>query len=154
MTLRAGCVTHAQANLGQNHERQQGRSTCCPLRHGENPAERQANESDGQVATGPESIGSHVGSIYRPGVRNSTGEFSPSQPIAANPFFKGPTDDCRCLLPIGIRWIKRGRNRHKRVARVPNGNVEGEGQADIAHCHTYVVGDCVERLPDDVALAH
>ena len=45
--------------------------------------------------------GSHVGSIYRPGVRNSAGEFPPSQPTAANPFFKGPTDDCRCLLPIG-----------------------------------------------------
>ena len=31
--------------------------------------------------------GSHVGSIYRPGVRNSAGEFSPSQPTAANPLF-------------------------------------------------------------------
>ena len=34
----------------------------------------------------------HVGGIYRPGVRNSAGEFPPSQPTAANPFFKGPTD--------------------------------------------------------------
>ena len=98
------------------------------------------------------SIGSHVGGIYRPGVRNSAGEFSSSQPTAANPLFKGPTDDCRCLLPIGIRWIKRGRNRHERVSRVPNGDVEWEGQADIAHCHPDVVGDFVERLPDDVAL--
>ena len=97
-------------------------------------------------------IDRHVGRIYRPGVRNSAGEFSSSQPTAADPLFNGPTDDCRCLLPIGIRWIKRCHNRHERVSRVPNGDVEGEGQADIAHCHPDVVGDCVERLPDDVAL--
>ena len=97
-------------------------------------------------------IGSHVGGIYRPCVRNSAGEFLSSQPIAANPLFKGPTDDCRCPLPIGIRWIKRGRNCHERVSRVPNGDVEWECQTDVAHCHTDVVGDFVERLSDDVAL--
>ena len=53
------------------------------------------------------STAGYIGSIYSPGVRNSAGEFSSSQPIAANPLFKSPTDNCRCLLPIGIRWIKR-----------------------------------------------
>src|ERR1700733_5785558 len=89
-------------------------------------------------------IDSHVGSIYRPGVRNSAGEFSSSQPIAANPFFKGPTDDCRCLLPLLIRRIEGTGNGHKCVSRVPNGNVDWEGQADIGHGRTDVVGDCVE----------
>ena len=30
--------------------------------------------------------------------------------------------------------------------------VDWEGQADIAHCHTDVVGDFIERLSDDVSL--
>ena len=97
-------------------------------------------------------IGSHVGSIYSPGVRDSARKFSSSQPIAANPLFKGPTDDCRRLLPIGIRWIERGRNCHERVSRVSNGDVDWESQTDIAHCHANVVGDFVDRLSNDVAL--
>ena len=97
-------------------------------------------------------IGSHVGSIYSPGVRDSAREFSSSQPIAANPLFKGPTDDCRRLLPIGIGWIKRGRNCHERVPRVSNGDVEWESQTDIAHFHPNVVGDFVDRMSNDVAL--
>ena len=52
-------------------------------------------------------IGSHVGGIYRPGVRDSAGEFLSSQPIAADPLFYSPTDDFRCLLPLGIRRIER-----------------------------------------------
>jgi hypothetical protein len=55
-------------------------------------------------------------------------------------------------LPIGIRWIKRGSNRHERVSRVPNGDVNWEGQADIAHCQPDVVYDFVDRLSNDVAL--
>jgi hypothetical protein len=59
-----------------------------------------------ETATFPERktylIGGHIGSIYRPGVRNAASQFPPSQPTAANPFFKGSTDDCRCLLPFLI----------------------------------------------------
>jgi hypothetical protein len=98
------------------------------------------------------STAGYIGGIYRPGVSNSAGEFPTSQPIAANPFFEGPTDDCRCLLPIGIRWIKRGRNCHERVPRVPNSDVEWESQTDVAHFHPDVVGDFVDRLSNDVAL--
>ena len=93
------------------------------------------------MATGSDQSHGYIGGIYRPGVRNSAGEFSSAQPVAGNPFFKGLTDDCRCLLPIGIRWIKRGRNCHERVPRVSNGDVDWESQTDVAHCHADIVGD-------------
>ena len=98
------------------------------------------------------SIAGYIGGIYRACVHDGAREFSSSQPIAANPLFKGPTDDCRRLLPIGIRWIERGRNCHERVPRVSNGDVDWESQTDVAHCHPDVVGDFVDRLSNDVAL--
>ena len=44
-------------------------------------------------------IGSHVGGIYSPNVRYSAGESVPATD-RNQPLFKGPTDDCRCLLPM------------------------------------------------------
>ena len=48
--------------------------------------------------------------------------------------------------------IERRRNRHERVSRVPDGDVDRKGQADSAHCRTDVVDDFVERLRDGVSL--
>jgi hypothetical protein len=98
------------------------------------------------------SIAGYIGGIYRPCVPDGAREFSSSQPTAPNPLFKDPADDCRCPLPIGIRWIKRGRNCHERVPRVPNGDVDWKSQTDIAHSNPDVVGDFVDRLANDVAL--
>jgi hypothetical protein len=47
-------------------------------------------------------IGGHIGSIYRPGVRNSASQFPPSQPTAANSLFKGSTDYLSSVLPLFI----------------------------------------------------
>ena len=55
-----------------------------------NPWDRHCNFARAQDLL----IGSHIGSIYSTGVRNSAGEFSSSQPRAANPFFEGSTDNC------------------------------------------------------------
>ena len=104
-----------------------------------------AGRSDGALTCGDgiESKGSHVGSIYHPGVRNSAGEFSSSnrpQPTLSSRV----RQTIAGLLPLLIRRIEGTGNGHKRVSRVPNGHVDWEGQADIAHCRTDVVGDCVE----------
>ena len=98
------------------------------------------------------SIGGHVGGIYRPCVRDSASQFSPLQPSAANPFFKGPTDNFSSALPVDIGWIERSRNGHERVPRVSNGDVDWESQTDVAHRHANVVGDFVNRQSNDVAL--
>ena len=116
---------------------------------------RQPNDRRRKLTTSGDATGlsgSHVGGIYRPCVRDSAREFSSSQPIAANPLFKGPTDYFSGALPIGIRWIKRGRNRHQRVPRVSNGDVDWESQTDVAHFYPDVVGDFIDRLSNDVAL--
>jgi hypothetical protein len=96
--------------------------------------------------------GGHVDGIYSSGVGNRAGEFSPSQPTAANPFFKGTTDYFSGALPISVRWIKRSRNGHERVSRISNGDVEREGQADITHFYPDVIGDLVDRVLYYVAL--
>jgi hypothetical protein len=71
--------------------------------------------------------GRHVGSIYVPRIRYSAGEFSSSQVSAANPLFKGTTGNCRCLLPLLIRRIEGTGNGHKRIPRIPNGDLDREG---------------------------
>ena len=65
---------------------------------------KSAGSLKGRVAMEPINlpIGSHVGGIYRPGVRNSAGEFPSSQSIAADLLLYNSTDDFRCLLPLFV----------------------------------------------------